>query len=189
MENTTKMLGGWGYIGMIFFGIFGSFLGPVAILALAGAIIVLVAFIRAGGELGRPEVKTNIIIALVLYIVAAVLFIFLVGAGVLTYALHHDSAAAAAGLGAGVIVGGIIAWILAIVAAWFWYKASVPLTEETGIGLYKVGGLLIFIGAITIVVFGLGAIVSLVGEILQTVAFFTTPEKRLQAIDTPTSAL
>ncbi|MGH8363196.1 MAG: DUF996 domain-containing protein, partial [Gammaproteobacteria bacterium] len=67
--------------------------------------------------------------------------------------------------------------VLCMVGAWFWYQASIPLAEGAGVSLYKTGGLLIFIGAITLVVFGLGFIVILIGEIMQTVAFFTTSEK------------
>lgn len=177
MENTTKLLGGIGYIVLIVFGFLGGFVVPLHVVTLAAAICVLIAFIRAGNELDRPEVKNSVITALVLYIVAAVLMIFLVGVGVAAVVMHHGSSAAAGGLGAGAIVGGIIGWILCIIAAWFWYKASVPLTEATGVSLFKIGGLLNFIGAILLVVFGLGAILMLVGEILQCVGFFTAPEK------------
>ncbi len=177
MDNTTKMFGGIGYIVLIVFGFLGGIMAPLNIITLAAAICVLIAFIRASHELGRPEIKSRAITALVLYIIAAVLLIFLVGAGVVAYFLHRGSVGAAVGLGAGVVVGGIIGWILSIVAAWFWYKASIPLTETTGIGLYRTGGLLIFIGAILLVVFGLGTILILIGDILQCIAFFTTPEK------------
>ncbi len=175
MEKTTKLLGGWGYIGLIV----GSFLGPLIFIfhwiALAGFICVLIAFFRAGKELSQPKVQSNIIVAIVLYIVAALLFIFLVGTAVV--AALHGSALGTAAFTGGAIVGGLIAWILWMVAAWFWYQASVPLTAGTGVDTYKTGGLLIFIGAITTIIFGLGFIVMLIGEIMQTVAFFTTTEK------------
>lgn len=175
MEKATKYLGGWGYIGLIV----GSFLGPLTLIfhlvALAGIICVLIAFYRAASELNQPKIRSSITVAVVLYIVATLLFIFLVGSAVL--ALVHGSAMGAAAFGAGAILSGLIAWIIWMVAAWFWYQASVPLAEATGINLYKTGGLLIFIGAITVVVFGLGFIVMLIGEIMQTVAFFTTAEK------------
>ena len=175
MEKATKLLGGWGYILLIV----GSFLGPLTfifhLVALAGIICVLIAFFRASKELSQPKIQTNIIIAIVLYIVASLLFIFLVGAAVL--ALVHGSGAGMAAFGGGALLSGLIAWILWIVGAWFWYQASIPLTDGTGVSLYKTGGLLIFIGAITAIVFGIGLIVMLIGEIMQTVAFFTTTEK------------
>lgn len=176
MEKSTKLIGAWGYVALVVSGILGGFAPFVHVVTLAGAILVLVAFVRAGGELGRPEIRTNAIIALVFDIVAAILFIFLVGAGVTAALLHHGREMRGALFGTGVLVGGLLGWFLMIIGSWFWYKASVPLAEGTGVSLYKTGGLVIFIGAITIVVFGLGAIAMLIGEILQTVAFFTTPE-------------
>ncbi|MGH6717213.1 MAG: DUF996 domain-containing protein [Bradyrhizobium sp.] len=182
------MLGGIGYIVLIVFGVVGSFAFPLHIITLAAAICVLVAFIQGGNQLGRPAVKSNVITALVLYIVSAILFIFLVGGSLTAYIFHHGDNTGSALLGAGVIIGGIIGWILAIVAAWFWYKASAQLTEATGIGLYKVGGLLIFIGAILLVVFGLGGILILIGEILQCIAFFNTQEKGAVTASAPPQA-
>lgn len=177
MEKSTKLMGAWGYIALIVGSITGGFFPLIKLLALAGAIIVLIAYVRASNELGRPEIRTNAIIALVIDVVAVVLIIFLLGAGIATAVLHHRGHEMPGALfGTSAIIGGLVGWILAIVGSWFWYKASVPLAEGTGVDLYKTGGLLIFIGAITIVVFGLGAIVMLIGEILQTVAFFSTPE-------------
>ncbi len=188
MEKSTKLLGGIGYIVLIVFGFVGSFAFPLHIITLAAAICVLIAFIQGGNQLGQPAVKSNVIIALVLYIISAILFVFLVGGSVTAYIFHHGDNTGSALLGAGVIIGGIIGWILAIVAAWFWYKASVPLTEATGVGLYKVGGLLIFIGAILLIVFFIGGIVILIGEILQCVAFFSTPEKNVATVSAPPQA-
>lgn len=175
MEKTTKLLGGWGYIALIVGSLLGSLSLILHLVALAGVICVLIAFFRASKELNQPKIQTNIIIAIVLYIIATLLFVFLVGAAIL--ALVHGSGVGTAAFGGGAVVSGLIAWILLIVGAWFWYQASIPMAEGTSIGLYKTGGLLIFIGAITVIVFGLGFIVMLIGEILQTVAFFTTTEK------------
>lgn len=175
MEKATKLLGGWGYIGLMV----GSFLGPLTLIfhlvALAGIICVLIAFYRAGSELNQPKIRSNITVAVVLYVVATLLFIFLVGSAVLA-ALQGTSAGLAAFAG-GALLSGLIAWVVWMVAAWFWYQASIPLAAGTGVDLYKTGGLLIFIGAITTIIFGLGFIVMLIGEIMQTVAFFTTAEK------------
>ncbi|MGB9430177.1 MAG: DUF996 domain-containing protein [Gammaproteobacteria bacterium] len=175
MEKATKLLGGWGYIALIV----GSFLGSLTfifhLIALAGIICVLIAFFRASKELNQPKIQANIIIAIVLYIAASLLFIFLVGSAIL--ALAHGTGTGMAAFTGGAIISGLIAWVLWIVGAWFWYQASIPLTDGTGVSLYKTGGLLIFIGAITAIVFGIGLIVMLIGEIMQTVAFFTTTGK------------
>ena len=188
MEKTTKLLGGWGYIAAIVFGFIGGFLGPFGgLLALAGTIVVLVAYFRAAGEYGKPEIRTNAIISIVLGIAGVVVFIFFVGASIFTLLLHRGSDAGA-GFTGGLIAGAIITWILWIVATWFWYKASAALGEASGQNLFKIGGLLIFIGSITIIVFGLGGLVMLIGEILQTVGFFSTPEKSEVAPRAPDAA-
>lgn len=188
MDRNTKLLGGWGYVGAIVFGILGGFMGPVGgILALAGAIVVLVAYFRAANEFNRPEIRSNAVIALVLAIAAAVIFAVLVGASVAALLLHRGEDGAA-GLTGGMIAGGLIAWVLGIAASWFWYKASTSLADASGQNLFKTGGLLMFIGSITVIVFGIGGIVSLVGEIMQTIGFFGTDEKTADRPPAPGAA-
>ncbi|MGH8280037.1 MAG: DUF996 domain-containing protein [Gammaproteobacteria bacterium] len=176
MEKSTKLLGGWGYILLIV----GGFLGPLTFIfhfvGLAGIICLLIAFYQASKQLDRPKIWSNILVGIILEVVAFLLLIFMVGSAFLA-AFHGGAAFTMGAIDSGAIIGGLIAWILWMVAAWFWYQASIPLAEATGISLYKTGGLLIFIGAITAIVFGLGLIVMLIGEIMQTVAFFTTTEK------------
>lgn len=175
MEKTTKLLGGWGYILLIAGSVLGSLTFVFHLVGLAGCICLLIAFYRASKEISQPKVWRNILVAIVLYIVASLLVIFVVGSALM--AAFHGGAAGTSAFTSGAIGGGLIAWVLWMIGAWFWYQASIPLSESTGVGLYKTGGLLIFIGAITVIVFGLGAIVMLIGEIMQTVAFFTTSEK------------
>jgi len=184
MEKTTKLLGGWGYLGVVAGGFLGFLVGPFSgIITLAGMICVLIAFFRAGNELNRPDIKRDIIIAIVLNIVAYILVFFVVGGAIMAAVMHSHNAdmagnnVAAAAFGAGTIITGLVCWALIIIGSWYWYKASRTLTDATGVGTYKTGGLLVFIGSITIIVFGIGFLVTWVGEIIQTVAFFSTPEK------------
>ncbi|HYW75690.1 MAG TPA: DUF996 domain-containing protein [Gammaproteobacteria bacterium] len=195
MEKTTKLLGGWGYIALIVGGFLGFMLGPFSgFVTLAGMVCVLIAFFRAGNELNLPSVKRDIVIAIVLNIVAYVLFVFIVGAAVAALVLHMrhtgdmDTGAAAA-FGAGTILAGLIGWVLTIIGSWYWYKASQALTDGTGVDTYKTGGLLIFIGSITIIVFGLGALVIWVGEIIQAVAFFSTQEESRDSTEPPAASV
>lgn len=193
MEKTTKLLGGWGYVGVVAGGVLSFVGGPLGIISLAGMICVLIAFFRAGNELNLPEVKRDIIIAIVLNIVAYALVFFVVGSAIAAVALHrHDTSVGAnalsAAFGAGTIVTGLICWALVIIGSWYWYRASRALTDGTGVGTYKTGGLLIFIGSITIIVFGIGFLVTWIGEIIQTVAFFSTPETSADSAEPPGSA-
>ncbi len=174
MEQSTKLLGGIAYLCMVVFAVWGSFYGPISVVSLIATICVLIAFVRGGNETGQPQVKNDIIIAVVLYIVAMILMVFLLGAGL--EAMMASDTYDVATLGAGALIGGFVGWILFIVAAWFWYRASRGLTDGTGVGLFKIGGLLMFIGAILAII-GIGFILSWIGELLQCIAFFTAPEK------------
>ncbi len=185
MDKTTKLLGGWGYVAAIAFGIFSIFLGPLGtMLSLAGVVLVVVAFFRAASQYDLPDMRTHVIIAVVFGAIAVVIFLIMVGVSLAALFVHQEGMGLAA-FGGGMIAGGLITWILWIVSSWFWYKASASLGDASDQGLFKTGGLLMFIGAITLVVFGLGAIVSLVGKILQVVAFFTTPEPEPQGPSAP----
>lgn len=194
MEHSTRMLGGFAYIGLIVFSIL-SIIPYVGVLfwflSLGAAVCVLVAFVQAGNQLGRPDVKSSIVTAIVLYIIAVALFMFIVAVGIAALigaGLTNSGAGAATGFaafGVSALIGGIIGWILCIVAAWFWYKASRVLAEATGASLFQPGGLLLFIGAILLIV-GIGAILMFIGEILQAIAFFNAPEKRAMTPGTAT---
>lgn len=193
MQKTTKLLGGWGYLGVVVGGVLSIFGGPLGIVSLAGMVCVLVAFFRAGNELNLPTVKRDITIAIVLNIIAYVLFFFIVGAAIAGWVMHSrhmgdaDTGAAVA-LGGSTIFAAFVAWILIIVGSWFWYRASSALTDGTGVGTYKTGGLLIFIGSISIIVFGLGFLVTWIGEIIQMVAFFSTPEETPDSLEPPSAS-
>jgi uncharacterized membrane protein len=51
------------------------------------------------------------------------------------------------------------------------------LPQATAHNLFKTGGLLLFIGAITTILFGLGLLLIIVGYTVLAVAFFTAPNE------------
>lgn len=178
MEQSTKFLGGISYIVLIVFGILGATSSPfLEIISLIAVVCLLVAFYRAGGELGAAEVKRDMTIAIVTYIIASILLAFFAGtAGVIGWILA------------------IIGWVLLLVAASSWYKASRALTEAGGGSLFKWGGLLILIALIVTVILNIigllagggslilveiAGIVQAIGFILQCIAFFMAPRKAL----------
>jgi uncharacterized membrane protein len=172
MSQTTKLLGGWGWIAALVL----ALIPGLHLLSLAGAVCVFIAMFRAAGELHRPHVNQQLILTLVLSLAASVVFMFFVGASLVNLMLHHDSAAGAIGFGAGMIVGGLVAWACYIAGAWFWYQACAALAEAGQAPLLKTGGLLGFIGALTVIVFGLGGLLALAGGVLQAIAFFNAPQ-------------
>ena len=56
---------------------------------------------------------------------------------------------------------------------YFYKEAYEILAQAIAHNLFKIGGLLLFIGAITIILFGLGLLLMIVGNIVLAVAFFT----------------
>ena len=175
MTHTTKMLGAWGWVAALVLGVFGSLVPGAGLLALAGMIAVFVAYLRAGEELGRPAVRSNAIIALVVGVIGSAVMFTMVGASIMAILMRHGHGGMGA-MGGGVIAGGVISWVLYIVASWFWYKASAELAEAGDAPLLKTGALLGFIGALTLVLFGLGGLIGLVGSVLQCIAFFGARE-------------
>ena len=182
MSKQTKQLGSWGMLGALVASVLGAVIPFVGILALVGWIVTIVAYFKASDELGEPAIKGNVIKAIVAGIVAAVVFIIGGGTmmvGMASYMMEGGGASLGGFGGAGMIAM-VIAWLLILVAAWFWYKANAFMTEKTQVGLFKVGGLVMFIGTVlTIVV--IGGLVSLIGEILLIVAWFSVKEQTAEA--------
>ncbi|HET7267335.1 MAG TPA: DUF996 domain-containing protein [Oleiagrimonas sp.] len=174
MEHNTKMLGGISCIALVVFSVLGSFIPFVGVLTLIAGICLLVAFFMAGNQLHRSDVKNNVIISIVLSIVGTIVLLMVMGASFAAVLSGTDTGLGA--FGATAIIGGIICWIIFIIGSWFWYKASVGIAEGSNTPLFKTGGLVLFIGTILLVVFGIGAIVMLVGQIMQAIAFFNAPE-------------
>jgi len=70
-----------------------------------------------------------------------------------------------------------IVWIILIVAGLFTKNSFDKITEKIKIDNFKVAGLLIFIGSILTILFGIGFIIILIGVIFQIVSFFSLPDK------------
>jgi len=65
-----------------------------------------------------------------------------------------------------------------IVVSFYYVKKSFDLIGESLSNQnFKIAGLLLFIGAILLIVFGIGALVMFVGEIFEIIGFFTLPDE------------
>ena len=71
----------------------------------------------------------------------------------------------------------IVAYAISLAAFYFYKEAFDILAQATTHNLFKIAGLLMFIGAITIILFGLGLLLIIVGYIVLAVAFFTAPNE------------
>jgi len=178
MSNTTKLLGAWGGLASLVLGVLGFLIPGGHLVALAGTICLIVAYYRAAGEMQRPAISSSMTIALVLMVVGSIVGAMVFGAALIGLFHGGSLSTLGAGLGVGAMGGWLLSYVLSIAASWFWYKAASEVAAGSGISLFKTAGLIYFIGVITLVLFGLGGLLMLVGAIMQIVAFFSVPDQR-----------
>ncbi|NPA41780.1 MAG: DUF996 domain-containing protein [Aquificae bacterium] len=177
MSKQTKQLGGIGLILVLVGNLLGAVIPFAGLLTLIGWVLAVVAYIKAGDEYGEPAIKGNAIKAVILWIVSVIVFVLGGGALIASVAAGFGgSEEIGTGLGGAGLLILVVAWILALVASWFWYKANVFMSQKSQVGLFKTGGLLMFIGTILMIIL-IGGLISLVGQILLIVAFFSVSEK------------
>ncbi len=179
MSKQTKQLGSWGLVVALVGSILGAVIPFVGILALVGWIMAVIAYFKASDELGEPEIKGNVIKAIIAGVIALVVFIL--GGGTMVVGMVSQMRE-----GGGMHFGGmgflvmVVAWLIGLTASWFWYRANSYMTDKTGVGLFKTGGLLMFVGAVLAIIM-IGGLVSLVGEILLIIAWFSVQEQVREA--------
>jgi uncharacterized membrane protein len=181
--STQKMLGGIGSI-LITIGWVLSWVPGMSVLlgivGLAGLVLWLISLYQLGNMLKKSDIFREALIGFILQIVGlvmAVLFGATVGAilGAALSSPRGDEIDAI--LGFGFIIGFIVAYPFNVISSYFYKRAYDILALATAQNLFKTAGLLIFIGAITTILFGLGLLLVFVGYIVLAVAFFTTPNE------------
>ncbi|MGB9749421.1 MAG: DUF996 domain-containing protein [Caldisericia bacterium] len=70
-----------------------------------------------------------------------------------------------------------IVWIIILVAGLFTKFSFDKISEKVKINNFKISGLLIFIGSILTILFGVGFIIILIGVIFEIISFFSLPDK------------
>ncbi len=169
--STHKMLGGIGYILVLLtIPLIWIFLN------IAGYILVLISMYQLSNILRKPAIFQKALIGTIL-VLAGILIAFTFGLMALIASLITMRNETDAAVGIGVIVAIIAAYVVFLVAFYFYKEAYKILAQATAHNLFKIGGLLLFIGAITIILFGLGLLLIFVGEIVLAVAFFTAPNE------------
>jgi len=175
--STQKLLGGIGALLILL----GAVPGIGTLLLIVGGVLLIVSIYQISNMLKKPSIFNKFIIGFVLGLsgwVIALLFGLLsfVGAFGLAGLLHADfDMAAIFGMGIGIFFAIILVYIFFIAATYFYKKAYDQLANALNHKLFSTAGLLMFIGAITIILFGLGAILLFIGWIILAVAFFTAP--------------
>jgi uncharacterized membrane protein len=92
----------------------------------------------------------------------------------------------------GILLIFVVVWIFAIIAAFFIRRSLKELSIKSATGLFSTSGLLVLIGAVLIIAFGLGLILVWIAVLLIAIAFFTLkpppPETQAATVPPPTYA-
>ncbi len=173
--STQKMLGGIGSILILLVTMPGT---VATLLGIVGVVLWLISIYQLSNILRKPSIFKKVLISFILVIAGLVIaFAFGLMAGIASFATMRDEAGAILGLGSGIVIAAIVAYAIIVVSFYFYKQAYDILAQATAHNLFKIGGLLLFIGAITIILFGLGALLIILGYIVLAVAFFTAPNE------------
>ncbi len=173
--STQKMLGGIGSILLLLVFMPGT---VATLLGIVGIVLWFISIYQLSNILRKPSIFQKVLIGFILNVASVVIaFAFGLMAGIASFATMRDEAGAILGLGSGIVIAAIVAYAIIVVSFYFYKQAYDILAQATTQNLFKIAGLLMFIGAITIILFGLGALLIIVGEIVLAVAFFTAPNE------------
>ena len=148
------------------------------LIGLAPIVLLLISHHKFSGLYGKDVIFKNILIGVIVSFVGSLIGGLIIGASAISALVGMGDPAAAdisfGDLFSGVSILGVII-ILAgmIIGVYFVFQALKTLAEETGVKYFKTAGLLYFIGAITMIIFGLGGLIAFVGWIFHIIAYFT----------------
>ena len=194
--STQKMLVGIGSILILL----GWMTGVGILFGIVGAVLWLISMYQLSNILGKPTIFQKALIGFVLNVAGMVIafapfaltmviaFPFGLLVKIVLFNLTRgktlDVTLDTSGLGFGALIVLTVAFIAIMVAyAIFVFgfylqkQAYEILAQATAHNLFEIAGLLMFIGAITTILFGLGLLLIIVGYIVLTVAFFTAPNE------------
>lgn len=194
--ETSKNLGGIGAI-LLFIGVI-PFLQYLWVIGIVGIILVLVALHGLAKFYSDSNIFNNaiygIIAGVVGAIVAAAVAIFSVLTQMVPFlqTIYPDwngtdwtalqgmtpdtsnlDPADLFPLLAGILLVFVVIWIFAIISAFFVRRSLKTLSVRSGVGLFGTAGLLLLIGAVLVVIFGLGLFIMWIAALILAIAFFT----------------
>jgi len=200
--ETSKILGGIGAL-LMFIGII-PYINYFGVIELVGLILVMVALYNLGSYYKEGGIFNNALYGLIMGIVGGVISIAVVVITVLSsltdflYTIFPDWNGdwnALSGLTpnlsnlsldnimpfvTGIIVVFIVLWVFSIISAFFIRRSLGTLSTKSGVGLFSTAGLLLLIGAVLIIVFGIGLILIWISALLLAIAFFKIRPQQTQ---------
>jgi uncharacterized membrane protein len=208
--DTSKILGGVGAL-LMFIGVF-PYINYFGIIELIGLILVMVALHNFANHYKETGIFNNALYGLIAGIVGGVISIATIILTVLTsledflYTLFPDwngDWTALSGLTpdpsnlsldsllpflAGILATLIILWVSSIIATFFMRRSFGTLSAKSGVGLFSTAGLLLLIGALLIILFGIGLILIWISALLLAIAFFQIRPQQTQPSPPPSTA-
>jgi len=200
--QTSRMLGGVGAL-LMFIGIL-PYINYFGIIELIGLILVMVALYNLASYYREGGIFNNALYGLIIVIVGGVISIATVIITVLSsltdllYTLFPDwngDWTALSGLTpnpsnlsldnilpllAGIFAVFIILWVSSIIAAFFVRRSLGTLSAKSGVGLFSTAGILLLIGAVLIIIFGVGLFLIWISALLIAIAFFLIRPQQAQ---------
>jgi uncharacterized membrane protein len=211
--ESSKNLGGVGAL-LMFIGIF-PYISYFGIVELIGVILVLVALHGFGSYYKEEGIFNNALYGIIAGIVGVVLAVAIGIAIVLPNikdflmkifpswngdwstisslsGMTPNTSSIAIGdfipfIEAAIVVF-VILWVFAIIATFFVRRSLKQLSAKTNFGLFSTTGLLLLIGAVLIILFGLGLLLMWIATLILAIAFFTMhPQPAQPTMTTATS--
>ena len=200
--ETSRILGGIGAL-LMFIGII-PYINYFGVIELVGLILVMVALYNLGSYYKEGGIFNNALYGLIMGIVGGVISIAVVVITVLssltdflytifpnwngdwntlsglTPNLSNLSLDNIMPFVTGIIVVFIVLWLFSIVSAFFIRRSLGTLSTKSGVGLFSMAGLLLLIGAVLIILFGIGLILIWISALLLAIAFFKIRPQQTQ---------
>ncbi|MEM3578028.1 MAG: DUF996 domain-containing protein [Candidatus Bathyarchaeia archaeon] len=201
IENG-RILGGVGAL-LMFIGIF-PYINYLGIIELVGLVLVMVALYNLASYYHEGSIFNNALYGLIIGIVGGVIAMALAIITVLTsltdflYTIFPDwngdwtalsgltpdmskfSLEAITPFLVGVFVVFVTFWVFSIISAFFVRRSLGTLSVKSGVGLFSTAGLLLLIGAVLIILFGIGLILIWISALLLAIAFFQIKPQQAQ---------
>jgi len=178
--RNAKLMGGIGAILPLVGSLFlKRVYGLSFILSITSIVLILMALNEISNKVENHEIFSNYFTGFILQIIGyIVLIIFAVVGGlalIFRFGMGFIGGLRSLGIPAALL---LFAFYVLIVVSFYYVKKSFDLIGESlSNENFKTAGLLLFIGAILLIVFGIGALVMFVGEIFEIVGFFTLPDE------------
>lgn len=152
-----------------------------AVLGIIGFILVLIAVKYISEIVGDPTIFKNYLIAVIVGIIGVIVASVLGFAGMLGgFGLMGMGGPGMGftGMFFSMIAVLVVVWILSIIAAIFIRRSFNSIASALNVKMFSTAALLYLIGAILMIAFGIGGIISFIAIILQIIAFFQIPVQK-----------